>query len=352
MTRPAHRELRSATGPRNASTLAAGEKAVARLVGETAEGPAARGLRRGPARSGVRHPGSSRAGLRGLVRRALPVAAALSFLLAPAGFAKTSGEPAHDARPVLLRDVGVDQKIGERLPLDLPFRDASGNEVRLGDFFRARRPVIIVPAYYECPMLCSLVEQGLLGSLSTLRLDVGADFDVVTVSFDPGEGPALAAAKKTRAVERYARPESAGGWHYLTGGEEAIRALTGAIGFRYAYDPKLDQYAHAAAIVVAAPDGTIARYFHGVEFNARDLRLGLVEASNGEVGTVTDQLLLFCYHYDPATGKYGALALGSVRVAGLLTLAGLGGFLFVMWRREAAGGGEEAGGPACGKDPE
>jgi protein SCO1/2 len=244
---------------------------------------------------------------------------------------------ADDTRPPLLRGVGIEQRLGTRIPLDLRFRDSTDREVRLGDLFR-ERPVVLAFAYYECPMLCSLVLNGLAGTLGLLSLDAGRDFDVVTVSIDPGEGPSLATRKKDEILKRYDRPGAAAGWHFLTGDEDAIRRLADATGFHYAYDAARDEYAHAAAVLFLTPDGRIARYLQGVELPGRDVRLALVESSRGKIGTLTDQLLLLCYHYDPATGKYGRIALGSVRAGGILTVLGLGGFVFVMWRRERRGG--------------
>ena len=244
----------------------------------------------------------------------------------------TSVRPA-DERPDVLREVGIDQKLGESLPLDLAFRDETGRTVRLGDYF-GERPVIVSLVYYECPMLCTVVLNGLTKALRAMTLDVGRDFEIVTVSIDPRETPELAAQKKAATLERYGREGAADGWHFLTGDAEAIATLADAIGFRYRYDPAIDQYAHGAGIVAATPEGRLARYFYGVEFSARDLRLGLVEASENRIGTVADQILLLCYHYDPETGRYGRAALLSVRVGGALTVLGLGGFLFAMWRRE------------------
>jgi protein SCO1/2 len=273
-----------------------------------------------------------RAGLFLLAALALPGAAAALPGAAGGGLPGPSLPPA-DERLDVLRDVGIDQRLGESLPLDLAFRDESGRDVRLGDYF-GERPVIVSLVYYECPMLCTVVLNGLTKALRAMSLDAGRDFEIVTVSIDPRETPALAAEKKEGYVERYGREGAAGGWHFLTGEAEAIERLAEAIGFRYRYDPAIDQYAHGAGIVATTPEGRLARYFYGVEFSARDLRLGLVEASANRIGTVADQILLLCYHYDPETGRYGRVALLSVRVGGALTLLGLGGFLFTMWRRE------------------
>jgi protein SCO1 len=253
----------------------------------------------------------------------------LALLLVSAG-AAAADEP----RPDPLRAVSYEQRIGRPVPLDLGFRDEDGRAVVLRDYF-GRRPVVLVPAYYRCTMLCPLVLNGVVSALRALPFDVGKAFDVVTVSFNPAESSADAAKRKETSLEDYRRPDAASGWHFLTGDETAIRALTDAIGFRYTWDEAHQQYAHAAGIVVLTPDGTIARYFYGVEFAPRDLRLALVEASAGKLGSPVDQLLLFCFHYDPASGKYGATVMSAVRAGGALTLLGLGTFLVLSWRREA-----------------
>jgi protein SCO1/2 len=256
--------------------------------------------------------------------RAAALAVALA-LAAPAG--------ADPERPPILRDVAFTQRIGASVPLDLEFRDEGGRPVPLGTFFHGR-PVVLVPAYYECPMLCTLVLNGVTSALRALAFDVGREFDVVTFSFNPNETSAEAAAKKETYLADYRRPGAAAGWHFLVGDAEPIRRLTEAIGFRYAYDPAQRQYAHASGIVVLTPDGRIARYFFGVEFPPRDLRLALVEASAGRLGSPIDQLLLFCFHYDPTTGRYGGVALGAMRIAGAATAIALGAFVALMVRRE------------------
>jgi len=251
----------------------------------------------------------------------------------PAGLAE-AGDPT-SARPGLLSKIKIDQKIGSDLPLDLPFVDERGQAVKLGDYF-GKRPVVLALVYYECPMLCTQVLNGLVSSLETLNLNAGKDFDVVAVSFNPKEGPGLASQKKAAYVHRYGRPETTDGWHFLTGTQDSITRLTQAVGFQYAYDESIGQFAHGAAIEVVTPAGTIARYFYGIEFSPRDLRLGLVEASGGHLGTMADDVLLFCYHYDPETGKYGASIMTLVRVAGIATVLAFGIFLTVNLRREHA----------------
>jgi len=240
---------------------------------------------------------------------------------------------AADGRPAILRDVGFDQRVGESVPLDLPFRDESGRTVRLRDYF-GTKPVLLVPAYYECPMLCTLVLNGVVSALRALPFDVGKQFTVVTFSFNPHESSQLATEKKKTYLEAYRRPGAAAGWHFLTGDEESIARLTRAIGFRYAWDSGQQQYAHASGIVVLTPKGKVARYFYGVDYAPRDLRLALVEAAEERIGSVVDQLLLFCFHYDPATGRYSRLALGAVRVGGGLTLLALVTGVGVLIRRD------------------
>jgi protein SCO1/2 len=230
-------------------------------------------------------------------------------------------------------NVGLDQRLNEQVPLDLSLRDETGKLVQLRDYF-GERPVILALVYYDCPMLCTLVLNGLLRSLRTLSFTVGNEFNVVTVSFNPRETPTLAAAKKETYLQGYARPGAEAGWHFLTGEEDAIQQLTRAVGFRYVYDPTANQYAHASGIIVLTPQGKIARYFYGIEYAPRDLRFGLVEASANTIGSPVDQVLLLCYHYDPATGKYGVLITNVIRLAGIATVLGLGSFMVVMFRRD------------------
>jgi protein SCO1/2 len=223
--------------------------------------------------------------------------------------------------------------LNEQVPLDLTFRDETGKNVQLRDYF-GEKPVILSLVYYECPMLCSLVLNGLLRSLRALAFTAGEEFNVVTVSFNPVETPPLAAAKKEAYLQNYGRPGATAGWHFLTGEEEAIQQLTRAVGFRYVYDPASKQYAHASGIIVLTPQGKIARYFYGIEYAPRDLRLGLVEASANKIGSPIDQVLLFCFHYDPAGGKYSLIIMNVIRLAGLATVLALGAFMFVLFRRD------------------
>lgn len=270
---------------------------------------------------------------------AMAVAAALGTMgtaAAAQGVSSTGvaqgGEPAA-AKPGVLGRIGIDQRIGEQVPLDLPFTDETGRQVRLGDYF-GKRPVVLALVYYECPMLCTQVLNGLTTALGVMEFEPGREFDVVAVSFNPREGPGLASQKKANYLERYGRPHTAEGWHFLTGSEESISRLTGAMGFRYEYDPEIGQFAHGAAIEVLTPQGRIARYFYGIEYSARDLRLGIVEAAEERVGSVIDDVLLLCLHYDPATGRYGPTILGIVRLGGIATVLAFLGFLAVSLRRE------------------
>jgi protein SCO1/2 len=233
----------------------------------------------------------------------------------------------------ILREVGIDQKLDEPVPLDLEFSDEQGRTVQLGDYF-GTRPVVLALVYYECPMLCTQVLNGLVGSLEAIAFNPAREFEVVVVSFDPGETPALAAASRQTALRRYGRPGTEAGWHFLTGRESSVRALTGAVGFRYAYDEAIDQYAHPAAITVLTGDGRVSKYLYGIEFAPRDLRLALVEAADGRIGTAIDQALLFCYHYDPESGTYGLVVMNLIRTGGVLTLVGLGAFILLALRRE------------------
>ena len=230
-------------------------------------------------------------------------------------------------------EIGIDQKLDEQLPLDLSFNDEEGRPVALHQFF-GEKPVILSLVYYDCPMLCTQVLNGLLSSLQVLSFDVGEEFEVVTVSFDPGETAELAAAKKREYLKRYNRDGAEDGWHFLTGTQDQIDGLTQALGFRYQYDAETDEYIHASGIMVATPKGKLARYFYGIEYAPKDLRLGLVEAADNKIGSPVDQLLLLCYNYDPTTGKYGLVIMNSLRIAGLATLAILAGFVVVMLRRE------------------
>ena len=242
------------------------------------------------------------------------------------------GKAASEQIP-MLKEVGIDQKPDAQVPLDAEFNDEHGKTVTLRQYFN-QRPVVLALVYYDCPMLCTQVLTGLAGSLQGVTFDVGKEYDVLVVSFDPGETPAQAAERKKTFVRRYLRNADEASIHFLTGREESIRALTSAVGFRYAYDKAIDQYAHPAAITILTSAGHVSRYLYGVEFAPRDLKLALVEASAGKIGGIVEQAMLFCYHYDPETGKYGLVIMNFVRAAGALTLLVLLGSIFVSLRRE------------------
>jgi len=252
-----------------------------------------------------------------------------------------AAQSAPDGRPPILRTVAIEQHLDEPLPLDLQLRDEQGRAVRLGSYF-GKRPVVLVLAYYNCPMLCTQVLNGLVAAMRVLSFDVGRDYEVVTVSFDPRDDPSDARAKKEPYVARYGRPGAAAGWHFLTADPRAIASLTESVGFRYAWDERTGQFAHASAIYVATPNGRLSRYIYGIEYAPRDLRLALVEASSGKIGTPVDQLLLYCYHYDPAAGRYGAVVMNMVRLAGVGVVLLITVFLLVMWRRDRRRDAERA----------
>jgi protein SCO1/2 len=240
-------------------------------------------------------------------------------------------------RPAPLKDVGIDQKLDSKLPLDAHFRDEAGRDVRLGDYF-GKRPVVMALAYYDCPMLCTQILNGMVRSLKTLTFEPGQEYDVLVVSFDPRERPPLAAEKKASYLKEFGRPETSASWHFLTGDIKPIKDLTSAVGFRYVYDVHTNQYAHASAIYVVTPDGRMSRYFYGIEFSPKDIRLGLIEAAQNHIGSPVDQLVLYCYHYDPSTGKYTPLVTNILRVAGAATVFAMGGFITLMLIRDRRNG--------------
>ena len=235
--------------------------------------------------------------------------------------------------PGVLGKVAFEQRLNQQLPLDLPFKNEAGDRVKLGDYF-GRKPVVLAFVYYECPMLCTQVLNGLESALRVIDESIGMEFDVVTVSFDPRETPVLAAGKKKVYLDRYQRPSAEQGWHFLTGDEASIAALTRAAGFSYVYDEDTKQFAHASGIVVATPAGKLSRYFFGIDYSPRDVKFALIESSNEKIGSLAERLLLYCYHYDPAAGNYGFMAMRAVRVGGAVTLVALFGFMFVSIRRE------------------
>jgi len=251
------------------------------------------------------------------------VAALMSLPAFGQGMTQGMMSPPANVRPPGLKNVGIEQHLDEQIPPDLNFRDETGKPVRLGDYF-GKKPVILNLVYYQCPMLCGEVLSGLESALRVLKFDVGKEFDVLTVSFDPRETPDMATKKKAEFLKRYGRPGADAGWHFLTGPQESIDALTKAAGFQYQYDPKTGRFAHATAIAILTPEGKIAQYYYGVEYAPKDLRLGLIQASENKIGTLADQVLLYCYHYDPTTGKYGAIIARVLQLSGLATVLALG----------------------------
>lgn len=239
---------------------------------------------------------------------------------------------AHAEDEILTR-IGIDQQLDAQLPLDIPFRNDQGQIVRLGDYF-GDKPVLLALVYYECPMLCGLIVNGMLDALRDVAFDPGKEFTVLVVSFDPEETHVLAHANKQVFLDRYERPGAEFGVHFLVGEEASIRALTDAVGFRYEYVDETEEYAHASGIYIATPSGRMSRYFYGIEYAPRDIRLGLVEASKHRIGSPVDRILLFCYHYDPETGKYGLLIHRVINTACITTASLLGLFLVVMYKRE------------------
>jgi protein SCO1 len=235
--------------------------------------------------------------------------------------------------PLALQNVGFEPPLNGQMPLDLAFRDETGRDVRFGDYF-GHKPVLLALVYYGCPMLCNQVEQGVVGSLKMLSFNAGRDFEVLFVSFDPGETPEMAAQKKVSALSHYGRPDTAAGWHFLTGTKQSIASLTGAANFRYSYNEKTGIFAHASGILLLTPDGRISRYFYGVEYPSRDVRLGLVDASAGKIGNPIDHLLLYCFQYDPSTARYSATILRIIRLGGLLTIFAIVFGILIFRRRD------------------
>lgn len=263
------------------------------------------------------------------------------------GARPASGNPS-TGLPRALQDVRIEQKLDQQLPLDLTFRDESGREVKLGDYF-GHKPVVLAFVYYDCPMLCTQVLNGMVTSFRVLPFQMGKEYDVVTISFDPRETPELAAKKKKVYVDYLPAKMRAGaenGWHFLTGDQANIEKITGAAGFHYRWDEKTQQFAHASAVMVTTPHGKLSRYYYGIEYPARDLRLGLIESSANKIGSPVDQLLLYCYHYDPATGRYGAVVMNIMRIAGVITLLGIAAMLLLLKARNTATATPKPGGAA------
>lgn len=270
--------------------------------------------------------------LSGSASRVALRAIAVAMLLV-AGAAPVSAESSADA-PKLPGRVAIAQKLNSQLPLDTMLRDEEGRVVRLGDYFKSGRPVILTFMYFRCPMLCSMVMDGATNAMTELKFDIGKDFDVVTISIDPRDKPEAAAEMKDKYVKRYGRLSAANGWHFLTGHDSAIKKVTDTVGFQYAYDAETDQFAHGAVLLVVTPQGRVSRYFYGFEYKPRDLRLALHEASQSKIGGAAEELLLLCFHYDPATGKYSRDAMAFVRAGGVATMLGLASFVLILLRRE------------------
>jgi protein SCO1/2 len=242
-------------------------------------------------------------------------------------------DPAHQM-PGMLKDVTFRQQLGEQLPLDAAFKDEAGRDVRLGDYFKTGKPVIFAFVYYQCTMLCTQVMNGISSALKVVPFDVGEDFEVVLVSFDPRDTPQGATEKKAAHLEYWSTEKTAGAWHFLTGTEPEIRRVTQAAGFSYAWDARNNQFAHVSGVLVTTPEGRLSRYFYGIEYSPKELRLALVESGKGAIGSKIDELLLFCFHYDPESGRYGVVVMNLIRLGGVVTVALVAGFILLMRRRE------------------
>ncbi len=256
----------------------------------------------------------------------------------PSAFQRDASQPSSQVSPDDLKNVGIDQRLDQELPLNLQFKDEAGKTVKLGDYFQSGRPVILNLVYYTCPMLCGEEMAGLSSALGVLRFTPGNEYEVVTVSFNPDDTPAIASEKKKiyidRMNERLEKKSDGSGWHFLTGQQPEIQQLADAVGFHYKRDARTGQFIHSAAIMIATPQGRLAQYYYGVEFSPKDLRLGLIEASRNKIGNLVDQVTLYCFHYDPTSGRYGAVVTNILRLGGAATVLLLGGFLIVMYRRE------------------
>jgi protein SCO1 len=277
------------------------------------------------------------------MNRARAIATTIAALLVSGGVTRAQAIPSNvgvtsTPMPAQLQNVGFDPQLNAQIPLDLPFVDENGNNVQLRDYFK-QKPVVLAFVYYGCPMLCNQVEQGVVGALRMLSFTPGRDYEVVFVSFDPRESADMAAQKKKSALAHFNRPETAAGWHFLTGKKESIDAATKAANFRYSFDAKTNLFAHASGIMLLTPDGRISRYFYGVEYPGRDMRLGLVDASAGKIGTPIDHVLLFCYQYDPSSATYSASILKIIRLGGILTVLCIVGAILIFRRRDATQAG-------------
>lgn len=252
------------------------------------------------------------------------------------GIVEDQGQVVQQLPGVDIKKVRIDQKLDTLIPLDATFRDETGKTVQIGDYFNDK-PVVLVFAYYECPMLCTVVLNELTRVLKVLQFSPGKEFEVITVSISPTETPELAASKKANYIKHLDREGAEKSWHFLTGQEDQIKKLADAVGFQYVYDPKTKQYAHSAGLMILTPKGRLARYFYGIDYSAKDLRFALIEASKNKIGTPVDQVFLYCYQYDPSTGRYGLIILRVVQLAGIITALSLGTFIYLMLRREKNG---------------
>ena len=264
--------------------------------------------------------------------RSMTYVFATLLLFASPALAQIVTEPPAHRLPPQLGDVGIEQRLDQQVPLSLTFRDESGGSVRLSDYFQAGRPVVLSLVYYRCQLLCSQVLSSLAGALRLVKFDAGSDFEVLTVSFDPNETPAMASEAKAKYLSIYGHPGAANGWHFLTGDEASIHALSDAVGFHYHWDKGSNQFAHATGIMLLTPDGRVAQYYYGARYFPSDLRLGLIQASQNHIGTLADQIVLYCYHYDPRIGRYGAIVTRIIQLSGGVTLLIFGSILcFLFW---------------------
>ena len=270
------------------------------------------------------------------------LAASLAFAQPPSAFTRgQESGPASQADAGNLKDIGIDQHLDQQIPLDLQFKDEDGNTVQLGKYFKKGRPVILTLVYYQCPMLCSEVLSSLNSAMQVMKFTAGNEYEVVTVSIDPRDTPEVAKAKKASYLKEYNRPGAEDGWHFLTGQPDNIAKLAQTVGWKYRWEPKMNQFVHAAGIMLVTPQGKLAQYYYGIEYAPKDLRLGLIEASQDKIGNLVDAVLLYCYHYDPHTGKYGAVVSNMLRIGGAATILLLGGFIVLMVRRESHAGHHE-----------
>jgi protein SCO1/2 len=270
------------------------------------------------------------------------LAMSLAFAQPPSAFTRgQESGPASQADAGNLKDIGIDQHLDQQIPLDLQFKDENGSTVRLGDYFRKGRPVILTLVYYQCPMLCSEVLTGLDSAMQVMKFTAGNEYEVITVSIDPRDTPEVAKEKKASYLKEYNRPGAEDGWHFLTGQPENITKLAQTVGWKYRWDPKMNQFVHAAGIMLVTPQGKLAQYYYGIEYAPKDLRLGLIEASQDKIGNLVDAVVLYCYHYDPRTGKYGAVVSNMLRIGGAATILLLGGFIVLMVRRDSHAGHHE-----------